>query len=228
MNSKGKTLKIRATDTSSKPTDYVANNREKLLQQKFIEQSKKFYCNKHKISSNNIFANAFSTLNHRILNEIELGNKKRNSDKGSNEFYRIRHYNKIYSENSSEVLKMMRLNRIKTDNETRKENKLIREIKKLDLKKHTLKKDTYLDRNSSLPQIYGNNNKMNFKLENEKNTKEIDFCFKRIDQKLRGSSESDLNNLLSFMPQKVNSRVQNFSKKAYLASLNVSFANPII
>jgi hypothetical protein len=228
MKSKAFSNKVLKTDPADTQKEALVMDREKRFNDKFLNQCKKIYCTKHKIEQTNLYENVFSTLNKKILNEIEISKKNKESTKNVDFLFKVRNYDRIYKRNSGEVLKMIKSYRIRQAKDTHKENILLREVKNLDLKQQTLKKKMVILRHETLPKLYDHDDSFKFQMSNDKNMREASKYADQVQTKLRRLNSNDIINCIPLENNYDVNSGQSFSKNSYLASLNLTFKNPII
>lgn len=201
---------------------------EKKMAQKFIEKTKKIYCQKYNLDAQNVYERMFSSINSKILYEIELSKRKRVfSD--DEKLFSVNNYQEIYNEVSNDLIKSLKNHQsftgsTKFDELLFSKNINSRYILEIANKLHHKGKSINL-----IARVYDYDQSIKENIIDKRKkeifNKEINLIIKNRN---KNKKENPYKHLKFYSNEENNIAPEGYSKSAYLASLNYNFKNPIV
>ena len=211
-------------------------NRDRRYNENVLERLTKVYNKRHQLDSSNDYHRLFSTINQKILYEIELNEKKKtlSLEPGQNSDFTLGRYSLIYAKQSNEALRLLKA-RLAAN-----ERGFEQILKDVSSNRGSLAKRVRTTPKSCQNLVRG-------EVDSEAKTsvfaksrsrappppheaidsriaefrREIGLLFHKLE-------ERDTNPKLALISdQKAEIKNMNYSKTAYLASLNYDFSNPL-
>jgi hypothetical protein len=227
MNQRHGTASQFKISKSASPGQDLPANRELKYCEHYLERTKQIYSKKYKLDPMNVYEKMFTSLNHRIKTEIEgLCTKSQKVAQRSTKF-KIGNYSILYRNTSLELLRMLKKTSVSKLSEPDQENGLVWKVRAMGLQRAISRDNESTEGESVLPKLYDFNENLKFDMKQRRNLKAINSQVRMMNEQLAADMPKGIR-LQMPQPLRYNRPRKEFTRNAFLASLNYCFDNPII